>query len=601
MLINGYYGNFRGSFYAADSGLNMARQQLVNKLQSYVNTSVCTAWSGTVGACAAPPMNTANAVAAVTANVLTPGSGMYSSFTSLNTGNATKSWPGSFEIANYQLANGGNCTNSFALSGPPTVQASNTQGQATAYQFVFTYQLCAIGRALSAQQAYTAESGNIIMNVLASGSEKTTVSFAAFGGFVSNYPPNFGPLVQGVYQGPSFTNGAWQFEPGSFTFTGPVGQVSPNVDYYINGTWYDSPTASYTAQGTTIAPSFQGGLNLAQAPLAMPPNDFSQQWAVLDGVGCGEGGTTCGVGTPPTPTNANLNSYLKDINGNAYPLNGTSAGVYLPYSCTGGPCAMNGGGIYVEGSAGIGLTMGTDSNGNLTQTYKITTQDGKVTTITTSVNAPASASYTTMTSGTKTVTLPGVPMNNVPTTPQQGTMLYVDGTINSLSGPGEGVASIQDHAQITIVANGTVNITGDVIYKHEPNTQDTNDTYIPANDTGQVLGVFTSNGNVNLSSPYGDNNLRVDGALAPLGQNCGSCGFTVSGYINTFNNYGGEAQTNIFGANMSWQNTYYDTRLATGLAPPWFPQTTVNQSAINLGPPTVIPSVNRVSWSTSPQ
>jgi hypothetical protein len=52
---------------------------------------------------------------------------------------------------------------------------------------------------------------------------------------------------------------------------------------------------------------------------------------------------------------------------------------------------------------------------------------------------------------------------------------------------------------------------------------------------------------------------------------------------------------------MSWQNTYYDTRLATGLAPPWFPQTTVNQSAINLGPPTVIPSVNRVSWSTSPQ
>jgi Tfp pilus assembly protein PilX len=34
MLINGYYGNFRGSFYAADSGLNMARQQLVNQISS---------------------------------------------------------------------------------------------------------------------------------------------------------------------------------------------------------------------------------------------------------------------------------------------------------------------------------------------------------------------------------------------------------------------------------------------------------------------------------------------------------------------------------------------------------------------------------------
>jgi len=28
MLINGYYRNFRGSFYAADSGLNVARQAM---------------------------------------------------------------------------------------------------------------------------------------------------------------------------------------------------------------------------------------------------------------------------------------------------------------------------------------------------------------------------------------------------------------------------------------------------------------------------------------------------------------------------------------------------------------------------------------------
>jgi len=30
MLINGYYRNFRGSFYAADSGLNAARAAMVN-------------------------------------------------------------------------------------------------------------------------------------------------------------------------------------------------------------------------------------------------------------------------------------------------------------------------------------------------------------------------------------------------------------------------------------------------------------------------------------------------------------------------------------------------------------------------------------------
>src|SRR5262250_3075071 len=33
LLINGYYRDFRGSFYAADSGLNVARQDMVNQIQ----------------------------------------------------------------------------------------------------------------------------------------------------------------------------------------------------------------------------------------------------------------------------------------------------------------------------------------------------------------------------------------------------------------------------------------------------------------------------------------------------------------------------------------------------------------------------------------
>src|SRR5258707_13660769 len=39
MLINGYYRNFRGSFYAADSGLTIARQDLVNSLLASVPSS----------------------------------------------------------------------------------------------------------------------------------------------------------------------------------------------------------------------------------------------------------------------------------------------------------------------------------------------------------------------------------------------------------------------------------------------------------------------------------------------------------------------------------------------------------------------------------
>src|SRR5947209_2869822 len=38
MLLTGYYGNYRGSFYAADSGLNVARQQVINSLNSAIAT-----------------------------------------------------------------------------------------------------------------------------------------------------------------------------------------------------------------------------------------------------------------------------------------------------------------------------------------------------------------------------------------------------------------------------------------------------------------------------------------------------------------------------------------------------------------------------------
>ena len=36
-LINGYYGRYRGSFYAADSGVAAARQQVMNQLHDTVS------------------------------------------------------------------------------------------------------------------------------------------------------------------------------------------------------------------------------------------------------------------------------------------------------------------------------------------------------------------------------------------------------------------------------------------------------------------------------------------------------------------------------------------------------------------------------------
>ena len=171
-------------------------------------------------------------------------------------------------------------------------------------------------------------------------------------------------------------------------------------------------------------------------------------------------------------------------------------------------------------------------------------------------------------------------------------MLYVNGTITSLSGPGQGVPAVQDGSQITIVANGNIDITGDVIYKTEPVTITDNQivpgtnpaccngdpvsTLIPGNDKNQVLGMFTANGNINLMSPYSNNNLQVDGSLAPLQQGSQWC-FTCTGYINTFNNVGGQIQSGICGCDMDTENTYFDRRFTAraGFVPPWFPSTTI--------------------------
>ena len=601
-MINGYYANYRAAFYAADSGLNIARAALINQTAGAVNRTPCAGWSSSNPS----PCNTAPLSATSGSTALNTVLATYANFTTLNAGQAGGSAPESFLIGNTAT-----CTNSAGLSSGYPTTTTNAQGQITAYTFRFNYTLCASGRGQATGQANTSETGNYTVVVAAQSTSTQTVnsSFAAFGSFINNFPPCLAPMIPGTMTGPMFTNGAWQFMPGNYIFTDPVGQSNAKADYWFGGTCIQSATTSYTSGSQTIRPTFQQGLNLSQAQVPLPQNSFSQQWAVLDGKGCGEGSNVCGNSSSPTPpsvTNANLNSALRGVNGANYPAGGASSGVFLPYTCVGDShsCVntVTGGGIYVQGSAGVVLTAGKDGQGNPTQTYSIT-QGGTVTSVTTNINTNS----TTFSSGGTTLTLAGLPENTLGANPQPATMLYVNGTISSLSGPGQGVAAVQDSSQITITANGTVNITGDVIYAHEPVQMNTSNTLINGNDYNQVLGIFTATGNINLSSSYGNQNLQVDGSLAAIGQGCASnmCGFTVSGYINTFNNVGGQIQGNIFSANMNTQNTYFDRRFISrpGFAPPWFPSTTVNQADLTsaLAPSVATAQPQRMSWVTSPQ
>ncbi|HEU0369461.1 MAG TPA: hypothetical protein VFR42_09640 [Candidatus Acidoferrum sp.] len=111
----------------------------------------------------------------------------------------------------------------------------------------------------------------------------------------------------------------------------------------------------------------------------------------------------------------------------------------------------------------------------------------------------------------------GVPTQNDPATgavTRDATMLYVNGNITALSGPGQGVAAIRDGTALTITAENNVTVTGDILYHKEPVTTTQNqipgspaDTLIPGNDRGQVVGIFTSTGDIQLKHSQSNGNL----------------------------------------------------------------------------------------------
>jgi len=614
MFINGYYGNTRAAYYAADSGMNTARQNLINQLKLSINQHPCLGWGSTSSDsnCTSAPLDQSAASIAAKNYILST----YNSLSAgqVNSGNASASWPSAFLIANTST-----CTNNFSpATGSPSI-SGYVPGTTLVlgYTYTFNYTLCSTGTATAntstaLQRSAIRENGTIILNVLAKDIPQPT--FAGYGAFIDNYTPCSAPLIQGIFSGPAFTNGAWQVSNnGQFIFTDHVGQANSKIDYWVNGNCNQSAASSYPGVNVT----WEQGISVGQPTIALPTNSYSQKWAIVDGYGCGEtSGPTC-TSASSTGTQPNLTSYLKDINGNAYNATATS-GVYFPWtpgantygntvSTGSGLTTGYGGGFYIEGNANIVLTPGSDGAGYPTQIYTIT-QGATTTTITTDVTA----NTTKIVQGGTTKTLTGVPANLVssPGTATPGTLLYVDGTVTGLSGPGEGQAAIQYNSMVTVAAKNDIDITGDIRYTVEPVTVNTADTIVSPTYNASavnVFGAYTSAGNIVLSSPYSDKNLEVDGSLAAIGASTGNggqctsstCGFLVNGSINTFTNVGGQSQSNIFGANMNTQNTYFDRRFTVwgnGFAPPWFPGI-ANSGSYSASVPTVTPTQQRTSWA----
>jgi len=568
MLINGYYRNYRSSFYAADSGLNITRQSMVSQILAAVPQKIVP------GVAPIPP----GTDSAIQGNILS----YYGQNSSLNSGQSTNSWPESYRISNESL--------SLVTTPAQPIVSTDKNGNVTAYQYTYNYSLTSVGQSRGNENTTLSDSGSFIVNATLVPAGPTTTSFAAWGMFIDQWQICSGStLVPGTITGPVFTNGAWTFgDAGAYTFTGTVGSVSPQAGYSHNNGKCDAVAGKSDKSGnSTIAPNFQAGLNLNQAPVPLPPNDYNQKRAVLDGKGS----------SGSAVTNSDLNSVLRDVNKTPYPSSGTNSGVYLPYTVDSqGKATFAGGGIYVKGDANVMLS----TSGSSAQIYTIM-QNG----VTTTITIDAGSNTTVVNAGGKTTTIAGVPTQNDPATgavTRDGAMLYVDGNITSLSGPGQGKPAIQDGTALTVTAANNVTVTGDILYKTPPVTQTQNqipgtpaDTLIPGNDNKQVLGIFTATGDIQLNNTQSNGNLEIDGSLATISQT-GSGGIVNTGSgINTLTIVGGRIQNQIKNINTTTRNVFFDGRFASnGFAPPWFPSTTFSPGGLSSA--NLTSSVQRVQW-----
>jgi hypothetical protein len=620
-LIDGYYRNFRGSFYASDSGLNVARQYIINQFSADVPGSYAP-YSG-------DPLSGKESVVL---SALTNSSSGFGAFQSM-LGSQAASWPGSFKISYDSTCTSATtcatylapswappaCTPSYTtnttgdFSTPPASNCSSSGSSGftvNSYTYSYPYKLTVIGQSRANEQNTVSETGtiNVVVNLV--GATTTKTSFAAYGTFFDKYALCGNPFVAGTMSGPFFSNQSWNFGDSGwvgsskYIFTGTVGAVNAKVGYRYSsdGTCDQSSNTSDTYQGVTINPTFQAGLQLSQNSIPLPQDSYNQQRAVLDGIGA------CSVSPCPVVTQAEMHAdHLTDVNGTVWPASGStpSSGVYIPYTTQAGgacPCTFTGGGIYVQGNTDqVTLTAGTVVVSG--STHKTQVAQIKQGSTTTTVTLDLDGNTTTISNGSTTKTINGVPENLGASPPSEAAMLYVNGNISGssggtttgLSGPSSGPA-IQNGSALTVTASGTIAITGSLLYSTEPVSLNTSDTLVSPSPTN-VFGIFTPTGDIQLRVPSSGQNLEIDASLAMI-SNSGSGGLINTwNQINTLTIVGGRIANQAKQGNVTTRNIWFDKRfLQGGFAPPWFPATNVTTSGVVTATVSPIVTTTRVLW-----
>jgi hypothetical protein len=172
--------------------------------------------------------------------------------------------------------------------------------------------------------------------------------------------------------------------------------------------------------------------------------------------------------------------------------------------------------------------------------------------------------------------------------------IYTAGNIYSLGGPsrtwdGNVPPAIQAETQISVFAEGDVVITRDITYEDDP---------LLVTDAKNVLGIFTPDGDIRIGTSAPDD-VTIHSTLmtsdeygvvqvddydngSPRGT-ATILGGVISSYYGAFGTFNSHGHVSGYARNFQ-----YDQRLNGGIAPPFFPTTTIFMPASS--------SVNPMTW-----
>jgi hypothetical protein len=320
------------------------------------------------------------------------------------------------------------------------------------------------------------------------------------------------------------------------TFQDLVTSVSQTAWYYNNG---NNRQLDANRNGTIDVPNFYGGFSRGESDIPLPTNSYGQERAAL--------------GLNPSDTSPVTNAERRQALGlTGSPDNPPPSGIYVPHSG-----ANVTGGIYIYGEA-KSTVLSVDPQGN--QVYQIT-------------NASNQTSTITLYRGTNTTTIVNHAgqVTNYSGLPRG--CMYTVGMMSSLRGParllGVPAPALQRGTELLIAATQDIVIQGDLTYQNY-------------DDGSNVLGIYTSGGNIRIGSSA-PSELQLDAFLMAAatgkvvtvdnydqGAYRGAVhlrGGMVSNYYGAFGTFTQSGQLTGYGRDFR-----YDRR---GLVPPYYPGTTL--------------------------